>query len=393
MNQESECSPLSIYKNMNLVKSIAALVIIIIGFASCGGGGSEPSPVDNNKDRQLILQHWADNIIIPSYTNFKVKFDLMVTKSDAFSATPTNATLLEFRNAWVDAYSEWQKVELFEFGPADRTTLRNFFNIYPADVAGITANISNVSVNLDLPGEYSHQGFPTLDYLINGVATDDAGILAFYTSPNDGTKRLEYLKRLVTRMNTLISTVINEWNGTYHDTFTSKTGLDAGSSFGLVVNSFVLHYERYIRSGKFGIPSGATVATAGVTHPEKVEAVYKKDISLTLAQNAHNAAVGFFNGTSVNGTSDGPSLKSYLDALGAKDATTGTLLSEIINAQFTLISAKLTTLSPSLYDQVQSNNQSMVDVYTAMQKEVRILKLDMTSAISITITYTDNDGD
>ena len=140
MNQESECSPLSIYKNMNLVKSIAALVIIIIGFASCGGGGSEPSPVDNNKDRQLILQHWADNIIIPSYTNFKVKFDLMVTKSDAFSATPTNATLLEFRNAWVDAYSEWQKVELFEFGPADRITLRNFFNIYPADVSGITAN-------------------------------------------------------------------------------------------------------------------------------------------------------------------------------------------------------------------------------------------------------------
>jgi hypothetical protein len=35
----------------------------------------------------------------------------------------------------------------------------------------------------------------------------------------------------------------------------------------------------------------------------------------------------------------------------------------------------------------------MVDVYTEMQKLVRMLKVDMTSALSVTITYTDNDGD
>ena len=35
----------------------------------------------------------------------------------------------------------------------------------------------------------------------------------------------------------------------------------------------------------------------------------------------------------------------------------------------------------------------MVDVYTNMQTQVRYLKVDMTSAMSITITYTDNDGD
>jgi hypothetical protein len=35
----------------------------------------------------------------------------------------------------------------------------------------------------------------------------------------------------------------------------------------------------------------------------------------------------------------------------------------------------------------------MADTYAAMQKLVRMLKVDMTSAMSITITYTDNDGD
>jgi len=50
-------------------------------------------------------------------------------------------------------------------------------------------------------------------------------------------------------------------------------------------------------------------------------------------------------------------------------------------------------LPPNLYEEILSNNQSMIAVFTEMQKVVRMLKVDMTSAMSITITYTDNDGD
>ena len=90
---------------------------------------------------------------------------------------------------------------------------------------------------------------------------------------------------------------------------------------------------------------------------------------------------------------EGPSFKTYLDGLEAKDDATSTLLSEIINIQCEIIEGKLDQLSPNLYQQVQINNQLMLDTYTEMQKLVRILKVDMTSAMSITITYTDNDGD
>ncbi len=377
---------------INLNKLIAFCFLTLL-LSACGGNGSNPSPVDNAQDRKPILTHWADNIIIPAYSNFKVKFDVMLNKADAFTSFPNDASLLEFRASWVDAYAEWQKVELFEFGPADKYTLRNFFNIYPTDVNGIVTNINDPASNLDLPVSYARQGFPALDYLINGVAADDAAIIAFYTIEPDAAKRIAYIKRITTRMNFLLTNVISEWSGSYRETFIIKTGLDIGSSTGNVVNTFVLHYERYIRSGKFGIPSGATIASAGVSYPEKVEAFYKKDISLILAKNAHLAAVDFFNGKSVTTGIDGPSFKSYLDALEAKDPGTGTLLSNIINEQFTSITGKLDKLSPNLYEEVKTNNQAMVDVYTAMQKMVRILKVDMTSAMSVTITYTDNDGD
>lgn len=374
-------------------RRIIYVTFLTVVLWSCGGNGNDPSPEDNGKDRQIILTHWVDNIIIPAYTKFKVKFDAMKVKSDAFASAPNSTTLTEFRSAWVEAYLEWQKVEVFEFGPADQVTLRNFFNIYPTDVAGIAANINNPQANLDVPASYARQGFPALDYLINGVGDDDASIVAYYTADIEGPKRLAYVNVLLARMNSLINNVISEWNGTYRDTFISKTGLDIGSSFGIVVNAYVLYYERYIRSGKFGIPSGAMIATAGTPYPEKVEAYYKKDISLALAKNAHHASVGFFNGIAIGTGAEGPSFKSYLDALGAKDDTAGTLLSTIINDQFAIISGKLNNLSPSLYQQIEADNQAMITTYSEMQKIVRMLKVDMTSAMSITITYTDNDGD
>jgi predicted lipoprotein len=369
------------------------VVAIIAGIWGCSGSGSDPSPADNSKDRQEILTHWADNIIIPSYQNFKVKFDVMVSKPNEFTASPTNESLLAFRSAWQDAYAEWQKVELFEFGPADRSTLRNFFNIYPADIAGIDANIADPLANLEVPSSYSRQGFPALDYLINGISANDIEIVAHYTTGDDAAESIAYLKRLVERMDTLISNVITEWSSSYRDTFISKTGLDIGSSMGIVVNAYVLNYERYIRSGKFGIPAGIVGGVSGTPYPDKVEAYYKKDISKILAVNAQEATVGFFNGVNVTTDSEGPSFKSYLDALDAKDSGTGTLLSEIINDQFTTVDSKLDVLSQNFYQEIQTNNQGMKDVYTEMQKAVRLLKVDMTSAMSITITYTDNDGD
>ncbi|HEY0743413.1 MAG TPA: peptidase M75, Imelysin, partial [Chryseosolibacter sp.] len=67
--------------------------------------------------------------------------------------------------------------------------------------------------------------------------------------------------------------------------------------------------------------------------------------------------------------------------------------STLINNQFTAVNGKLQLLNNNLHDEVLNNNQKMIDAFNEMQKAVKMLKVDMTSAMSITITYTDNDGD
>lgn len=375
----------------NLLKTGFALLIGASIWACSKDNETQVTEPDLNKDRKAVLTNLADNIIIPSYANFKLKFDVMSAKSLAFTAKPDITTLTEFRQAWSDAYVEWQKVELFDFGPGARNAIRSYYNIYPTNISGITNYINNPSENFEVTASYDKQGFPALDYLLNGVGKTDAEIVAWYNVPTDGAKRLAYIKRINDHMDTLLKTVVSEWNGSYYTNFTTKTGTDIGSPMGEMVNSFVLHYERYIRSGKIGIPSGAMLN--GVVAPEKVEGFYKKDISQTLAKTAQQAVVDFFNGKDVKTGTNGPSFKTYLDGLGAKDSATGTKLSDIINAQFDASKKKLDVLKSNLYQEVLTNNQAMKDTYTEMQKAVRMLKVDMTSAMSITITYTDNDGD
>src|SRR5690606_36256964 len=96
---------------------------------------------------------------------------------------------------------------LFDVGPAERHTLRNFFNIYPTTIHtattingtnnGITENIAIGNANLNLPSNYTAQGFPALDYLLNGIGDDDDAILAEYTTATDANAKLAYLNKIV----------------------------------------------------------------------------------------------------------------------------------------------------------------------------------------------------
>lgn len=375
---------------MNYRKQPFILLLFVMLFSCVDSTEKQEIPKENS-DRKEMLKFWVEEMILPSYSKFDQELQKMVVSADQFVNNPTESNLQALRNNWVQAYVSWQTVELYEVGPAEKYTLRNFFNIYPSNVSGIENNINSSTLNLNLPSNYDKQGFPALDYLINGVANEDSKILEFYTDSEKGENRRAYLNTLVNRMDMLLNQVITDWNGPAKDEFISKTGLDIGSSTASMVNAYVLYYERHVRSGKFGIPSGATLASSGTPNPEKIEAFYKQEISLLLAKTAHQAFSDFFNGK--GNSKQGPSLKTYLLAIGAKDPSTGKFLTEYINEQLTVISNLLNGLSENLYQQILTDNNSMIQVYQEMQKAVRILKVDMTSAMSITITYTDNDGD
>jgi hypothetical protein len=94
------------------------------------------------------------------------KLQVLAANSATFNATPTN--LLTLRTSWLEAYKAYQYVAIYSFGKSEKY-LKESANTYQQMEAGIDSNISAGGCNLTLLSQFDKQGFPALDYLINGL--------------------------------------------------------------------------------------------------------------------------------------------------------------------------------------------------------------------------------
>lgn len=341
----------------------------------------------NGLDRKPMLENYATNYVVPAYADMVQQLSSLKASVETFNTTPNPTNLTAVRESWKTAYITWQKVDLLEFGPAEEATLRTFVNVYPVSTTKVDGNISTGTYNLEEFGSKDAQGFPAMDYLLNGIASTDQVIIDLYTTDANAANRKQYLADVVNKVIEKVSGVNDKW-ASYSGTFMNNTGTDVNSSLSTMVNAYVLYYERYFRSGKVGLPVGAMT---GFASPQVTEAYYYPSISKELALTALNSVKDFYKGNGYNGT-QGASMQSYLASIGTKDDN-GVLISDLIETEMNQAITALQGLNTTIIDGVQNNRTQVLTIYEEIQDVVPLLKVDMVSAFSISITYTDNDGD
>ena len=273
---------------------------------------------------------------------------------------------------------------MFNIGKAEEIIFASLVNVYPTSTTEIEANVSNGDYDLSHPNNVDAQGLPAIDYLLYGAAdTNEATVELFSTSDNAANYQT-YLTDLVARISDLTSTVVSDWNGDYRDAFVNNSGNTATSSLNLLVNDFVYYYEKGFRANKFGIPGGVFSTDA---LPEKVEALYNRDLSKDLALEALQAIEDFFNGKNYNSSTEQLGLKAYLEALDRED------ISEAVLDQIALGRSEIEALDDDFYQQIVDDRITFVEAYDELQKVVPYLKSDMLSALDISVDYVDADGD
>lgn len=365
------------------MKRVLGLVIVSILLWGCSNSDNDPDGVEDTFDRAAMLANWADNIIIPAYQAYVSALGDLKTASDNFIATTDETNLATLRAEWIEAYTAWQYVSMFEIGPAEAVTLRNFTNIYPADVQGIDDNIAQGGYNLTLPSTNDEQGFPALDYLINGLFDADANIVAAFSTDHE-----TYLDDVISRLVELSTGVLNEWTSTYRSSFVNNSGSTATSAVNKMVNDYMFYYEKSLRAGKVGIPAGVFSSSP---LNDRVEAFHHGEVSKALLLAALNATQDFFNGKHFGASATGESLNSYLDFLNT--IREGEDLAGLINGQFNAARNAINSLSNNLSDQVTSNNSMMLQAYDQLQMNVVLMKVDMFQALNIQVDFVDADGD
>jgi predicted lipoprotein len=373
-------------------KIVGGIVFLsLIWACSSDADGDDPivDPVQEvSFERSAMLTNWADNIIIPSYDAFSLELDALNASYEAFKTDASAVNLTQFRAAWLSAYKMWQRVSMFEIGPAETNGLRLNMNIYPTDSQKIAGYIASGMYDLSLPSNRDAKGFPALDYLINGLAADDVAIVAKY---NDADKEatFAYIDVVLTDMTTLTNDVVSEWKASYRDVFVNNAGASATASVDRFANDYIFYYEKFLRAGKMGIPLGVFT---GTTLPQNVEAYYEEEISNELFLEGLDAVQDFFNGKHFGANATGESLATYLDALNT--VKNGEDLNAIINSQFNLARTMVAGLAP-FKSEIENNTTptDMLLAYDEVQKIVPLLKVDMVSAMSISIDFVDADGD
>ena len=378
------------FYNMKKINYTLIALFSIFLIIACSGDSDEDQDSIPEFDRSTILKNYVENIIIPRYNDFKVEIEGLKISVDDFTQTPNTNNLQILHDSWLESYKKWQHIEMFNIGKAEEIMYLQKMNAYPADNSRIEANISSSKTDLTSANDFTSQGFPAIDYLIHGVASDFVSVSSIYLNdPKYG----DYLKVLVDVMMQNTVDIIQDWSST-KDSFIQSSGNSNTSSLNMLTNDFVYYFEKGLRANKIGIPAGRY--SGGDALPSKVEAYYSsknsfQDVSKILAMEAVVASENFFTGKSSTGAM-GASLKTYLDYIHASDVNKENL-SPLIISNFQEAKQAVNQLDANFINQINNDQLKMMNAFNKLQAIVVNLKTNMLSLLSIQVDYTDADGD
>ena len=377
---------------MKLLKKLGLLMVVGAIALACSSNDEEPThndpPGDGNGDafdRSAMLANWADNIIMPGYSDFQTSLTVLKVAVDEFNEAPDANKLSTLRNSWYSTYLTWQRISMFETGPAESANYRLNINIYPTDPSLIESNIANGSYNLALSSNRVAKGLPAMDYLLHGSGVNDGAIINLFA--NNAAYRT-YLTDITVDMIELTDQVAAAWSDGYRDTFVNNDGASSTASVDRMVNDYIYYFEKFLRAGKMGIPLGVF---SGSVLNGNLEAYHEGTKANELFLEGLDAVQDFFNGRHYSGNGSGESLASYLNELNA--VSDGENLSSLINAQINSARSQVTGLDLFANELEKAPPTPMLEAYDEVQKVVPLMKVDMVSAMSISIDFVDADGD
>mgnify|MGYP000114528095 CR=1 FL=1 len=393
------------------MKKIIFLSALLITAISC-------SKSDNNDDdngggdgfnRKALLENWVNNIVKPAFDSFDTKLAKLQNNQKTFVETPTEANLEVLQASLFEAQKVWQHVAVLNFGKAEEINYRGFMNTYPVDFI-TTANDSQEDDNTvdknieasDLPiadidftlnKRDNEQGFPTLDYLINGLGNTNTEILSFYTTNTLQQNYKDYLERVINRMVSLTDDMTTYWN-TQHEKVIANDGSSETASLDRMANDFINYIEKGFREPKVAIPSGKR---NGVKKPESVESFYSPENSKALFLESYKAIKNMYFGTAFTNGNEGEGIDDYLIFLDATafdaDARETKNINDLIKERFSAIDANVSGLNNNFVTQIETDNAEFLETFNVIQQLVVLYKTNALSALDIKVDFKDNDGD
>ncbi|MGY5353824.1 imelysin family protein [Wenyingzhuangia sp. IMCC45467] len=392
------------------MKKIISLILALSLFSCVKENKGDENTIKDDFKRELILSNWVNNIIIPAYTDFKVKMDDLKSKSDAFVANPNTTTQTALQTSLFQAQKVWQHVAMFDIhsDASEVAPYREYMNKYPIDRetstfpinnsneddATLENNLEQLDANtIDFTSSKStdEQGFPAIDYLINGV-----DITKFTTDIKKDNYKA-YLTKVVNRMVSLTNNVVAFWNNNANSII-ANNGSSATASFDVMLNDYINYIEQGFRENKITTPSGYRAGDGDQFKNElAVESYFSADYSKLFYEESFKAIKNLYYGVSYDESTTAESINTYLTYLDAEVYVSSEnkdyKINDLMATKFTDIVNASSSLNANFVTQVNTNNSALRAVFHPIQSLVVLIKTNTFQALNVKIDYVDSDGD
>lgn len=386
-------------------------------------GGCAPTPMTDQ--RRELLQSWGVDLVLPELRAVETGGEKLEQRVSALCDAPSAAALDAARAAWMEARSPWKRFEVFAFGPASERPLQlapqiDFWPIRPAAIEKALAE--RTYEGRALLG--TQKGFPGIEYLLFGPdaaalstadatpnspqaapsqqdagAADgqsDAGVDAgMKAQPTDAAvpmpsplptraERCEYLRRMSQALIADAGRLYQAWDPKHDDFLSELTRAGTGSvgfdtlpmALGLIVNRMAFIVSQ-VRAEKLMLPMGADAAHLEL---DKLESPFSGRSVADMLDNLDGVERAYFGGKG------GLGLEDYLIHRGK--AFTPQFQSAMKRARDALLA-----IDDPLPRALESDRPAVMNALDRLQELQRLIQVDFLGALSLSLQFTDNDGD
>ena len=370
-------------RSFSLLRSAWAVASIsLVLTAQCLS--AQPAPSDKNFSREAMLRSLAQKVIVPGYASLAGNCRALADDIEQFNATPTQDSLDRAHGHWKAALEAADSLRCYQTGPvADRQFIStfNYWQTIPSRIEGIVRKPLPAFDQAFLDNEGATvKGLYAIEYLLfdrrggqPGEPPEAAKALELLSA---SPRRREYLAALACDVADKAAQLSKDWSATGLQSAAEKFAAGGQASLNLLVNQLTQSLETTLQNH----------LNFALALPTPVDRQLNR----------------------IKGSRSGTSLQSVVVALEGVDkfyrGEHGLGLHDSLNrvnpAVATRVQDKLTAAIAAARSIGEPLERAVVDKRAALETAVKeahdlevLFKVDLPSALGVTITFTSGDGD
>ena len=365
---------------LNTIRLVLLTSLSLILF-SCGK--SAPGP-DLSDPRGQQLRSVYQNGVLPTHAAFVDASDDLYSSAEVFSLNPSGETLEALRASWKAVTEHWKRCEVYDFGTVSNFFLHTRIHRWPVNIDGLEENIrTEETINEDFISSRGSSivGLAALEYLL---FKDDLATTLQQLISDDA--RTAYLLETAKYLNFVAGELRSRWTEE-GPLFAQRTNLNIDGGQNQLVNGLINYLEKTIRF-RLRTPTGDQDGEG--PDSDLVETPYAAFSISCLQAGFEEWKTAYRGGTATAPMAYG--FDQYLEELG------NTTIAPNISAAITAIDNRLVELQQqqnqsSLRDLIENDVDKARQLTDEFQALLVLIRVDLSSAISVVLTVTDADGD